>query len=75
MTGTGHDDLVRRLDLGRRCDLVRLAEDRERAVALGANEYLTKPIDWRRLATALAKYRGGQAAVPATAPASGPARP
>jgi DNA-binding response OmpR family regulator len=25
--------------------------------SLGAVEYLTKPIDWRRLATALAKYR------------------
>jgi len=26
--------------------------------SLGAVEYLTKPIDWRRLGTALAKYRG-----------------
>jgi DNA-binding response OmpR family regulator len=30
--------------------------------SLGAVEYLTKPIDWRRLATALAKYRRAAAA-------------
>jgi CheY-like chemotaxis protein len=45
--------------------------------SLGAVEYLTKPIDWRRMATALAKYRGGAmravAQVPARAP--GPANP
>jgi PAS domain S-box-containing protein len=45
--------------------------------SLGAVEYLTKPIDWRRLATALAKYRGGQAAAAAQVPAPvrGPVSP
>ena len=33
--------------------------------SLGAVEYLTKPIDWRRLGTALAKYRGPSARVSA----------
>jgi PAS domain S-box-containing protein len=43
--------------------------------SLGAVEYLTKPIDWRRLATALAKYRGAVPAPPAhvPAPVRGPA--
>jgi PAS domain S-box-containing protein len=36
--------------------------------ALGADEYLTKPIDWRRLGGALAKYRG---VMPATSLISG----
>ena len=35
--------------------------------SLGAVEYLTKPIDWRRLATALAKYRTPVARRPAIA--------
>ncbi|HYU43982.1 MAG TPA: PAS domain-containing protein [Vicinamibacteria bacterium] len=33
--------------------------------SLGAVEYLTKPIDWRRLGTALAKYRAAAARVSA----------
>jgi PAS domain S-box-containing protein len=37
--------------------------------SLGAVEYITKPIDWRRFATALAKYKPGAAAAgPAPAP-------
>jgi CheY-like chemotaxis protein len=31
--------------------------------SLGAVEYLTKPIDWRRLGTALAKYRGAPSSI------------
>jgi CheY-like chemotaxis protein len=40
--------------------------------SLGAVEYFTKPIDWRRLATALAKYRGAPARRKAAAPESRP---
>jgi PAS domain S-box-containing protein len=36
--------------------------------SLGAVEYFTKPIDWRRLATALAKYRAAPARRAAGAP-------
>ena len=32
--------------------------------SLGAVEYFTKPIDWRRLATALARYRPAPDAPP-----------
>ena len=41
--------------------------------SLGAVEYLTKPIDWRRLATALAKYRNASPA-PAARPSAGRGR-
>ena len=40
--------------------------------SLGAVEYFTKPIDWRRLATALAKYRNPS---PRRAPAVPESRP
>ena len=40
--------------------------------SLGAVEYLTKPIDWRRLATALAKYRTPANRRPAIAPETRP---
>jgi DNA-binding response OmpR family regulator len=32
--------------------------------SLGAVEYFTKPIDWRRLATAIAKYRPSAPSAP-----------
>ena len=41
--------------------------------SLGAVEYFTKPIDWRRLATALAKYRGAPARRASGAPEIRPA--
>ena len=40
--------------------------------SLGAVEYLTKPIDWRRLATALAKYRRSPARAGTAAPETRP---
>jgi len=40
--------------------------------SLGAVEYFTKPIDWRRLATALAKYRNPSPSPAAVAPETQP---
>jgi len=40
--------------------------------SLGAVEYFTKPIDWRRLATAMAKYRSAGSRRPAITPATRP---
>jgi PAS domain S-box-containing protein len=45
--------------------------------SLGAVEYLTKPIDWRRLATALEKFRrvAGVGSAAGASPAAGPGSP
>ncbi|HEV7500193.1 MAG TPA: ATP-binding protein, partial [Vicinamibacteria bacterium] len=40
--------------------------------SLGAVEYFTKPIDWRRLATAMAKYRSAGSRRPASTPETRP---
>jgi CheY-like chemotaxis protein len=40
--------------------------------SLGAVEYFTKPIDWRRLATALAKYRNPSPSPAPVAPETQP---
>jgi CheY-like chemotaxis protein len=44
--------------------MITIVDNPQLGFSLGAAEYLTKPIDWRRLSTALAKYRQ---AAPATA--------
>jgi adenylate cyclase len=38
--------------------MLTIADDRNKGFALGASEYLTKPLDRRRLAAILRKYRG-----------------
>jgi len=45
--------------------LVSITEDRELGYALGASEYLTKPIDWARLGSVLQRYGTGEAGLPA----------
>ncbi len=40
--------------------MMTIVDDRNMGFALGASEYFTKPIDWKRLATALKKYRKDQ---------------
>jgi signal transduction histidine kinase/CheY-like chemotaxis protein len=40
--------------------LLSITEDRNRGYALGASEYLTKPIDWKRLGAVLHKYGEGE---------------
>jgi PAS domain S-box-containing protein len=52
--------------------MITIADNPGLGHSLGAVEYLTKPIDWRRLATALAKYRGPSARRGAAAPESRP---
>ena len=42
--------------------MVTIADERERGLALGASEYLVKPVDRGRLAAALALYRPGRVA-------------
>jgi signal transduction histidine kinase len=37
--------------------ILSIVDDRSRAIRLGANEYVSKPVDWERLATLLNKYR------------------
>jgi CheY-like chemotaxis protein len=37
--------------------MLTIVDDRNRGYALGASDYLTKPIDWKRLAAILQKYR------------------
>jgi CheY-like chemotaxis protein len=37
--------------------ILSIVEDRNRGFLLGANEYVTKPVDWERLAELLRKYR------------------
>jgi PAS domain S-box-containing protein len=37
--------------------MITIVDNPQLGFSLGAAEYLTKPIDWRRLSTALAKYR------------------
>ncbi len=37
--------------------MITIVDDQSRAYGLGAAEYLTKPIDWRRLGVAIAKHR------------------
>jgi CheY-like chemotaxis protein len=37
--------------------LVTIADDKQRGFALGANDYLMKPIDWRRLGGLVDRYR------------------
>jgi signal transduction histidine kinase/DNA-binding response OmpR family regulator len=37
--------------------MMTIVDDRNMGFALGASEYLTKPIDWKRLSSVLAKYR------------------
>jgi PAS domain S-box-containing protein len=39
--------------------MISIVDDPAMGFSLGAAEYLTKPIDWRRLSTALDKYRFG----------------
>jgi signal transduction histidine kinase/CheY-like chemotaxis protein len=40
--------------------LLSITEDKNLGYALGASEYLTKPIDWKRLSTVLRKYGHGE---------------
>jgi PAS domain S-box-containing protein len=52
--------------------MITIVDNPKLAHALGAVDYLTKPIDWRRLATALAKYRTRALRPLAGSPASTP---
>jgi signal transduction histidine kinase/DNA-binding response OmpR family regulator len=39
--------------------LLTMTDDRNLGYALGASEFLTKPVDWKRLGAALQRYAGG----------------
>ena len=41
--------------------MMTIVDDRNLGFALGATDYLTKPVDWKRLTTVLAKHRHGVA--------------